>query len=157
MGCMNIKKYDTVENINIKKFMGEWYVIASVPTFLDKDAVNPIETYIYNDKGYIDTKFTFYKDSFNSKKKMYHSKAFIKDDKKKSEWKMQFFWPLRFSYLIIDLADDYSYTVISVPNKKYIWIMARTSKLDEKIYNNILKNLERKKYDISKIQKSIHI
>ena len=48
-------------------------------------------------------------------------------------------WPFKLPFLIIDLADDDSYTVIGVPNRKYIWIMARQPELSDNDYNNIIK------------------
>ncbi len=155
--CSKIHNYDTVEYVDINKFMGEWYVIASVPTFIEKNAVNPIETYSLNKDGYIDTDFSFYIDKSKNKMKQYHFKAFIRNVDSNAEWGMQFFWPLRVSYLIVDLADDYSYTVVSVPSKKYIWIMSKNDTISNGQYQEILDRLHKRGYDISKIIKTIQI
>ena len=56
-------------------------------------------------------------------------------------------------FLIIELDEDYSYTVIGYPSKKYVWIMARDPQMEEKRYNLILDNLSKIGYDISLIQK----
>lgn len=82
-----------------------------------------------------------------------HPKAFIYDLKSKAEWRVQFFWPINFPYLIIDLADDYHYTVIGVPNKKFVWIMAREPKIEDAEYTAILNKLSKVGYDTSKIKK----
>ena len=37
--------------------------------------------------------------------------------------------------LIIDLADDYSYTVVGYPNRKFVWIMSRTPKISHNIFS----------------------
>ena len=66
---------------------------------------------------------------------------------------MQFLWPFKITSLIIDLADDYSHTVIGYPSKKYVWIMSRNPQMDENIYNKILENLSNIGYDISLIKK----
>ena len=55
--------------------------------------------------------------------------------------------------LIKDLAEDYSYTVIGVPNKKFVWIMSRKSKIPDQTYSVILENLKSIGYDTSKIVK----
>ena len=34
------EKMKTVPYVDIKKFMGDWYVIANIPTFLEKNATN---------------------------------------------------------------------------------------------------------------------
>ncbi len=142
-----------VPQVDIGRFMGQWYVIANIPTFIEKDAYNAVETYTWNEKeNRIDVLFTFNKGSFKGEKKSYTQKAFV-HDKSGNEWRIQFFWPLKFPYLIIDLAEDYSYTVIGVPNRSYVWIMAKSPKMDETTYNGIVERLKNQKFDVKKIQK----
>ena len=142
-----------VPQVDIGRFMGKWYVIANIPTFIEKDAFNAVETYTWNEKEQrIDVLFTFNKGGLKGEKKSYTQKAFV-HDKSGNEWRIQFFWPLKFPYLILDLAQDYSYTVIGVPNRSYVWIMAKSPTLDDKTYNEIIERLKNQKYDVKKIQK----
>jgi len=53
----------TVEYVDIDKFMGDWYVIANIPTFIEKEASNAIESYKLDKEGNIATTFTFFKNS----------------------------------------------------------------------------------------------
>ena len=46
---------ETVPFVDIKRFMGDWFVIANIPTFIEKDATNAIESYKLNKKGEIET------------------------------------------------------------------------------------------------------
>lgn len=147
----NMSELKPVEYVDIERFMGDWYVVGVIPTFAEKDAVNAIETYELNKNGNIDITFTHYKKSPDGKFKEYHPKGFIYNKETNSEWRVQFFWPLKFKYLVIDLADDYRYTVIGVPNKKFLWIMARDTKLTEEDNAKIRNNLVNQGYDISKI------
>ena len=133
--------------------MGDWYVIANIPTFIEKRATNAVESYRLNDKGEVETTFTFYQDSPTGKKKVYNPIGFIFNTETNAEWRMQFIWPFKLPFLIIDLADDYSYTVVGVPNRKYVWIMARESKLSNDIYEKIINRLAGIGYDVSKVQK----
>ena len=143
----------TVSKVDIERFMGDWYVIANIPTFLEKNATNAIESYQLNDKGDIDATFSFYQNSPTGKKKVYHPKGFIYNSTTNAEWRMQFLWPFKMPFLIIELDDEYSYTVIGYPSRNYVWIMARKPQLPEKTYQSILKNLEYVGYDISRINK----
>jgi apolipoprotein D and lipocalin family protein len=143
----------TVPYVDLSRFMGDWYVIANIPTFIEKDAYNALETYQWNEKEQrIDVLFKFNKGDFNGEQKVYTQKAFIFDSKTNAEWRIQFFWPFKFPYLIIDLAPDYSYTVIGVPNRSYVWIMARTPQLNENLYLQILARLREQGYETSLIQ-----
>lgn len=145
-----LKKVDSVDT---QKFMGKWYVIANIPTFIEQGAVNAVETYSWNKKEErIDIDFKFNKDKFDGELKSYPQKAWVYD-KSGNEWRVQPFWPLKFAYLIIDLDPDYSYTVIGVPNRKYVWIMARKPVMDEELYKKVVNKIKDQGYDISKIQK----
>ena len=66
---------------------------------------------------------------------------------------MQFLWPFKMPFFIIDLDEDYSYTVIGIPSRKYVWIMARDPIMNENQYDDILNRLSDIGYDISLIKK----
>ena len=143
----------TVEYVDIERFMGDWYVISNIPTFIEKRATNALESYRLNNKREIETTFTFHEDSPKGDKKIYKPKGFIKNNKTNAEWRMQFLWPFKMPYLIIDLDKNYNYTVIGVPNRKYVWIMSRKPSLDSKTYNIIIDKLKQVGYDIKQIKK----
>jgi apolipoprotein D and lipocalin family protein len=136
--------------------MGKWYVVANIPTFLEKGAHNATETYELAEDGSIKITFRYNKDSFDGPVKEYHPTGFIHDTKSNAEWRVRFLWPFLADYLVIDLAGDYSFTVIGVPSRSYLWIMARSPVIDEKTYQGIIERLVAQGYDISKIQKVPH-
>jgi apolipoprotein D and lipocalin family protein len=142
----------TVEQVDIERFMGDWYVIATIPNPIEKYAMNGIESYklLNGDRVKIDYRFT---DSRDGKVKHMQPKGWIYDQESKAEWRVQFLWPVKFPYLIIDLAEDYSYTVIGVPNKKFIWIMARESEMKDETYGGILQRLKAIGYETDNIMK----
>lgn len=156
-GCETMKAKEplkTVSYVDIQKFMGSWYVIANIPTFVEKGATNAVEAYTWNEKEKrIDIDFHYNKDHPGGELKSYPQKAWIYDTRTNAEWRVQPWWPLKFAYLIIDLAPDYSYTVIGVPSRNYVWIMAREKQLPPGKLEEILKNIEKMGYEVSKIQK----
>ena len=73
--------------------IGSWAigtVIATIPTFLERDAYNPIETYQRDNDGSIATTFTFNKGSLKGPTKIYRPRGFIKDKRTNAIWGMQF-------------------------------------------------------------------
>jgi apolipoprotein D and lipocalin family protein len=148
-----MEKLKTVEYVDIERFMGDWYVISNIPTFIEKRATNAIENYRLNNKREIETTFSFHQDSPQGDKKIYKPKGFIKNNKTNAEWRMQFLWPFKMPYLIIGLDENYNYTVIGVPNRKYVWIMSRKPSLDSKTYNMIIDKLKDVGYDVKQIKK----
>ena len=153
LGCSAVDEIKTEPYVDLERFMGEWYVVASVPTFFEKEAHNPKESYRLNDEGNIETTFSFYEDSPDGEKKIYKPTGYIHNKETNAEWRMQFVWPFKMPFLIITLDEDYEYTVIGYPSRKYVWIMARKPQMSDEVYRTIIGDLEEIGYDISKINK----
>jgi len=144
---------ETVDKVDLQRFMGDWYVIANIPTFVEKGAHNAVESYRLDDDGTIATTFTFRKGSFDGPKKKYTPRGFIRDTQTNAEWGMQFIWPFKGDYRITYLAEDYSQTVISRNKRDYVWIMARTPQIPDDDYQRLVDHVESSGYDISLLQK----
>jgi len=144
----------TVEEVDLDRFMGPWYVIANIPTFLEKDAYNPVETYSLNDDGTIATQFTFRKGGFDGKVKEYHPKGFVLDTESNALWGKRFVWPIKADYRIVYLNDDYTQTVIGRQARDYVWIMARTPTISDQDYDQMVKFVESLGYDITKLKRA---
>ena len=143
----------TVASVDLPRFMGAWYVIANIPNFMERGAHNSVETYTLRPDGKIDVLFVFNKDAFDGPKKTMTQLGWIHDSATNAEWRVRPFWPLSFPCLIIDLADDYSYTVIGYPSRKLVWIMAREKTIPEATYQAILGRLKEQGYDLSLIER----
>ena len=139
--------------VNLERFMGDWYVIGCIPTFIETKAYNAVENYQLDEDGTIATTFTFNKGSFDGPLKVYHPRGFVHDQATRAEWRMQFLWPFKSAYLILKLDDTYQTTVIGVPNRKYAWIMARTKTLPDSTYTQLVGFLQSTGHDISKLRK----
>lgn len=143
----------TVEYVDLERFMGNWYVIANIPTFLEKGAHNAIETYELNDDGSIQTTFTFLKDGFDGEQKEYNPKGFVRDTESNAIWGMRFIWPIKADYRIVYLDDEYNQTIVARQKRDFIWIMARTPTISESDYDRMLALAESIGYDTSKIER----
>jgi apolipoprotein D and lipocalin family protein len=139
--------------VDLPRFMGPWYVIANIPTFLEKGAHNAIESYRLAEDGTIETTFTFNADGFDGPEKRYHPRGFVVDRESNAVWGMQFIWPIKADFRIVYLTPDYSQTVIGREARDYVWIMARTPEIPESDYQRILGFLKEQGYDVTKIQK----
>lgn len=144
---------ETVDYVDLERFMGDWYVIANIPTFLEKGAHNAVESYALNDDGTIQTTFTFRKGSFDGEKKEFNPKGFVTDKQSNAIWGMRFVWPIKADYRIIYLDDDYSMTIIARQKRDFIWIMARTPQIPEAEYQRLVELAASVGYDVSKIER----
>lgn len=146
-GCQITKPIHTVEHFDLERFMGDWYIIASIPTFIEKDAFNAVESYRLDDDGTVATTFKFNKGSLDGPLKEYNSRGFIRDKQSNAVWGMQFIWPFKAEYRIIYLTENYSQTVIGRTKRDYVWVMARTNTIPITDYDRILKFLKEQDYD----------
>jgi apolipoprotein D and lipocalin family protein len=130
--------------------MGSWYVIANIPTFLEKGAHNAVETYTLNDDGTIATRFTYLKGGFDGKQKEFNPKAFILDETN-ARWGMRFVWPIKADYRIVYVSDDYSQTVIARQKRDFVWIMAKSPSISDDDYNKLVAFVAELGYDTTKL------
>lgn len=143
----------TVEHVDLPRFMGDWYVIANIPTRLERGAHNAVENYALDDDGTIATTFTYRVGSFDGRLKSYHPRGFVKDRTSNALWGMQFIWPVKADYRIIHLDAAYSQTIVGREKRDYVWIMARTPTLPEDEYQRLLQIVAANGYDLQKVQR----
>lgn len=140
------------EKVNLDLFMGDWYVIANIPTFIEKGAHNAIESYHREQKDVIKTTFTFNKDSFTGPKKAYNPTGFVQEDPSNAEWKMQFLWPFKSEFIIVYVDPAYEYAIIGRTKRDYLWIMARKPHIDQRELDRLIQIAVDEGYDPDKIE-----
>ena len=155
-GCQTMKPIHTVNTVELDRFMGDWYVIASIPTFIEKESYNAVESYRLDEDGTVATTFRFNKGSLDGPLKTYSPRGYIKDDPSNAVWGMQFVWPFKAEYRIIYLTDDYSQTVIGRSKRDYVWIMARQPSIPQEDYEKILEFLKDQGYVLDDLRKVPH-
>ncbi len=136
--------------------MGDWYVIAHIPAFIEDEAHNAVESYALDKDGTIATTYVFNDGGLDGPLKTYRPRGFVHNDETKAEWRMQFVWPFKAAYLIVHLDDAYQTTVIGVPDRDYAWIMARTKTLPEARYQELVEILAETGHDLTKLRRVPH-
>jgi apolipoprotein D and lipocalin family protein len=155
-GCQSTQDYAPLRlagQVDLQRFMGDWYVIASIPTFIEKGAHNAVESYRLAEDGTIATTFTFREGGFDGEQQVYTPTGFVRDAQSNAVWGMQFIWPIKADFRIVHVAPDYSTTIIGREKRDYAWIMARTPAIPEAEYRRLLGLLAEQGYDISKVRK----
>jgi len=150
------KEMEVVDYVDIDRFMGDWYVIASIPTFLEDQAYNALESYERNDDGTIATTFTFRDGSFDGEKKTYTPTGFVRDHESNAIWGMRFIWPIKADYRIVYLDDAYSQTIIGRNKRDYVWIMARTPSIPEADYEMLVERVAELGYELDDLRRVPH-
>ena len=151
-GCASNPPMETVDYVDLERFMGDWYVIANIPTFIEKGAHNAVESYRLDEDGTIATTFTFRTGGFDGEKKSYNPRGFIEDEQTNALWGMQFIWPFKGDYRIIYLDSDYSATVIGRQKRDYVWLMAREPQMPAAEYEKAVEAIRQAGYDMDELQ-----
>ena len=131
--------------------MGDWYVIASIPTWLEKGAHNAKDAYHLDSDGTIATTFTFNADAFDGPSKSYGSRGFVMDGGANAVWGQQYVWPIKADYRISYLSPDYTETVITREKRDYVWIMARTPTIPAADLERLIAFVGQQGYDVKKM------
>jgi apolipoprotein D and lipocalin family protein len=143
----------TVSHVDLDRYMGDWYVIASIPTRFEVGAHNAVEHYRLDPDGTVFTRFTFRAGSFDGKAKSYDSRGFILDRETNATWGIQFLWPFKADYRIVFLDSDYRHVVVAREKRDYAWIMAREPAVAEAAYAQMVERLSDVGYDVTKLQR----
>lgn len=146
----------TVPQVDLPKFMGDWYVIAAIPTAIETEAYNAVESYQLEKDGTIATTFTFNKGSFDGKLKTYQPHGFVVENSGNALWGMQFIWPIKAEYRIAYLDENYTQTIIARNARDYVWIMARSPVMSDTDYAHLTQFVSKLGYDIKKLRRVPH-
>jgi apolipoprotein D and lipocalin family protein len=146
------QELQTVAHVDLENYAGKWYEIASFPQRFSKGCTCSTANYTLTEKGFVIVENRCNRDTINGKESYVYGKAFVVPNTGNSKLKVQFFWPFKGKYWIIELASDYSYAVVGHPNFKYLWILSRTPKMEESTYQQIISRIKIKEFDVSKIR-----
>lgn len=154
-GCATVTRapIPTVPRVDLPRFMGDWYVIAHIPTFIERDAYDAVESYALASDGTIATTFTFRAGAHDGPAKRYTPRGFVRDRANNSTWGMQFVWPVKAEFLIASLDAGYTQTIIARNARDYVWIMARTPQIPEADYARHVEQLKAWGYDVTKLRR----
>ncbi|MDN5923427.1 MAG: lipocalin family protein [Xanthomonadales bacterium] len=142
-----------VEHVDMSRYMGRWYVIASIPTRFERHGYNMVETYRRMPNGNVCTSLWFHEDGFNGPVKKLHSVASVVQHSGHARWKVHLFWLLREQYIVAWLKPDYSQVIVARDKRDYVWLMARTPRISAADYQAMLARVKAMGYDMSTLHK----
>jgi apolipoprotein D and lipocalin family protein len=151
--CSSAPTLPVAERVDLERFMGDWYVIANIPTRWEVGAHNAIEAYRLDRDGSIATTFTYRDGGFDGPEKVMRPRGFVRDQESNAVWGMQFVWPFRSEYLVAHVDPAYTETIIARSSLDYVWIMARTPEIPAADFERLKRKVAGLGYDVAKLQK----
>lgn len=145
-----------VDEVDIERYLGTWYEVASFPIRAQRGCVGTTATYSLRDDGDISVYNRCYEDSFDGDVQDIEGKAWVDDGSTNAKLKVQFFWPFRSPYWIVDLdQDEYQWAVVSGPDRDNLWILSRTPCLDQAFFEQLYARLDGRGFDMSRLQTTL--
>ena len=142
---------ETVQKVELGKYLGLWYEIARFPTWFQKAGSSATAEYSLREDGKINVLNTsYFADGKTEKAK---GKAWVADKNTNAKLKVSFFWPFAGDYWVIQLGEKYDYAVVGHPGRNYLWILCRTPQMDAALYDRVIEKLKEQGYDTNKIFK----
>ena len=152
-GKLSQKDLETVAKVELDKYLGKWYEIAHLPFKYEDGATDITATYSLLKDGNIGVLNECLKEG---KVKASKGKAKVVDKATGAKLKVTFFWPFYGDYWILKLGENYEYSVVGTPNLKYLWILCRTPKMDQKLFFEITEFAKSKGFNTNNLIQTIH-
>lgn len=152
-GCRTGTTMPTVAHVDLRRYQGDWYVIASIPSYLERNAYNAVESYSLGADGRMRTTFRYRKGSFTAPERTMHPVGTVRPGTGAAVWGMQFIWPIKAEYLVVYLDADYQTVIVGRSKRDYVWIMARTPAVPESVYEHLVERVAALGYNVDKLRK----
>ena len=154
---------EVVPSVDLHRYVGTWYEVARLPNRFQNDcAGNVTATYELLESGEIKVINRCQQHDGNSSKAEGLARL-ASEEGPNSKLKVRFapaflsFLPFVWgNYWIIDLAPDYSYAVVGEPERRYLWILARSQEMDESLLGQILVKVRNQGYDTAALIRTKH-
>lgn len=150
--CASHPPQRRVENLDLQRFMGDWYVQAHVPTRSERNAYNGVESYALDDDGRVLTSYVFRKGAFDADLKIMEPTGFVTDESD-AKWGMRFIWPFKAEFLVSYVDSDYSETIIARTKRDYVWVMTRAPEISDDRMAALTARVAELGYDVSELRR----
>jgi apolipoprotein D and lipocalin family protein len=142
-----------VAQIDLARFMGDWYVIAHIPARVERDAYAAVESYRLAEDGRVRTTFRYRDGGFDEPVETMEPVATVRAGSGNAVWDMQFVWPVKAEYVIVHVDADYTQTIVGRSKRDYVWLMARTPTISETDYAAHVARIGALGYDTGRLRR----
>lgn len=133
-GSSRFSAPDVVDHVDIDRYLGTWFDVASFPLQPQRNCVGTSATYSRRDDGDIRVYNRCFQGSFDGNIRDVEGKAWVADPSTNAKLKVQFFWPLRSPYWIVALDDHYQWAVVTTPDRDNLWFLSRTPCMNQSLF-----------------------
>jgi apolipoprotein D and lipocalin family protein len=152
---LNLPPLTTVPSVDLQRYLGTWYEIASYPQSFQEGCTGTTANYSLQEDGTIKVLNRCREGSLNGKERRAEGEARVVDKTTNAKLEVSFFGPFWGDYWIIALGDNYEYAVVGHPSRDYLWILSRDPHLPPDVYLRLLSHVEAMGYDRKRLQRTV--
>ena len=153
-GCVGIpENVKPVDNFNVHNYLGKWYEIARLDHSFERGLTRVTAEYALREDGGLKVTNRGYSAAENRWKEAV-GKAYFVEEPNKGYLKVSFFGPFYGSYIIIDLNEDYRYSLVCGPDRSFLWILSRTPEMQAEVKDRLIRKAAALGFDTSRF---IHV
>lgn len=150
-GCATGTPPETVAFVDVERYTGVWYEIASYPQFFNRGLVNTTAEYQIVDEGELSV-LNKANEGPGGEETSISGSAFVVDEESNAKLRVSFspIFPRLFAgqYWIIGLdTEEYSWAVVSNARKSSLFILSRTPEMDEELFEELVDDLVERGFD----------
>lgn len=142
----------SVPALDVSRYLGTWYEIASYPFFFQRGCVATEARYAAGEDGELLVHNVCRKDTLDGDVKDARGRAWVPDPAAPGQLKVSFFGPFAGDYWVLELGADYEYAVVGDPGRDTLWILSRTRRMDPAVYQGIVGRLTAAGWDVSRLR-----
>ena len=152
---LKLPPLETVPKVELSRYLGTWYEIASFPQSFQKGCTGTTATYSLKDDGELKVLNRCFKERLDGEESVATGRARVVDKETNAKLEVSFFGPFWGDYWIIQLGPDYQYAVVGHPGRDYLWILSRTPVLEQATYDGIVARLGEQHYTLERLEKTL--
>lgn len=137
----------TVERVDLERYAGTWYEIASFPTRFQRGCTGTTATYGLRDDGRVSVRNRCVRDGGESS---IEGVAWATDESN-ARLRVRFFWPFAGDYQVIALDPGYRWAVVGHPGRDSLWILSRTPRIEDALYRELVARAEAQGFEVARL------
>ncbi|MCF8122972.1 MAG: lipocalin family protein [Desulfarculaceae bacterium] len=143
-----------VSPVELDRYLGRWYEIASFPAWFQKGCVCTTADYSRQGEELVVVN-ACRENSPQGEPRKARARAWVVDASGGGRLKVQFQWPFTGDYWIIGLDSAYRWAVVGTPDRDYLWILSRTPRLGSAQYQKAVQIAKQKGWPIQRLRRTL--